>query len=712
LNVIIAPGEADLRINKQLVGQTMLLVGTQTNDAKRPIRIGFDGLLHHTLVVGQSGSGKSFFVARLLEEILLRSRARVLIIDPNGDFRKLSSPNDSIWNTQKSRFEELQHLDKTAFENVKDFKNGWAKRRFTYLNPALLSPSTTNNEVHRRLVVHWESLEDELRRFLLSADPSREPKTAVGIETLVRSAELMETTIGFDLRSLQQICEEYALRNRGLRAYEPAKTLTTDDWYAVRAKVFDVLSSYTIWWSRSPEDVSPRPPGLSEFVDGSFDQDRAAETYWDALVLSLDSANQADALLTVEVALSRLWTRTKAAWRERADQPPGNNGGPDKRVPTFIIVDEAHNFAPEQSSNPLRERLTSRLMQIASEGRKYGLYLVLATQRPTKLHKELVSECENSCLLRVQSDRETNFACEVLGYSTQYVAAVKGFTQGQGLFNGRWMDGPVQIDAKIAPARTVVGGGGLGEDWKNVPDETPEIADPVAAISQFVEATLKASSTAIPLVQLAETLYDEFDIPRDGKWLGRGGLKALLTEAKVPNLEFLNEPPGYAFLSDVHKTPDKSSSYFAPLTEHIAPDALEAVMVAHNSLGLPLLSSDQFRFVLEGISNAVRNSEFDLNFVSKAVRDDARRQHKNIGRNAVIFVLRALQSAGHRFDPDLPQTSEVLAEALCKSVIEGLRRIERAPDPAMAKALRVHLSGGLLTISPSEPATDLTPAAV
>ena len=41
----------------------MLCIGSQTNDPAKRIEIDFDGLLHHTLVVGQSGSGKSFLIA-------------------------------------------------------------------------------------------------------------------------------------------------------------------------------------------------------------------------------------------------------------------------------------------------------------------------------------------------------------------------------------------------------------------------------------------------------------------------------------------------------------------------------------------------------------------------------------------------------------------------------------------------------------------------
>jgi hypothetical protein len=182
-----------------------------------------------------------------------------------------------------------------------------------------------------------------------------------------------------------------------------------------KPKIDDLLSQYTIWWS--PGKGEPRLPGLADFVDGAFDGQPTLFTYWDALVLSLEAAPAADTLLSADVALSRVWLKAKSEWRKNAEQPLQQHSTPDLRVPTFIIVDEAHNFAPDQSTSPLRSRVTARLMQIASEGRKYGLYLILATQRPTKLHRELVAECENSGVLRLQSKLEADFAVNVLGLS-------------------------------------------------------------------------------------------------------------------------------------------------------------------------------------------------------------------------------------------------------------------------------------------------------
>lgn len=133
----------------------MLLIGTAMKYQKKAVLIDDDGLLHHTLVVGQLGSGESFFVARLLEEVLLRKQARALIVDPNGDFRRLGSPSDAVWKaeTQRAKLAELHKLDFGSgfdrFDEKASFNAKWETLRFTYLNPAPSaesSPPVWNNQ--------------------------------------------------------------------------------------------------------------------------------------------------------------------------------------------------------------------------------------------------------------------------------------------------------------------------------------------------------------------------------------------------------------------------------------------------------------------------------------------------------------------------------------------------------------------------------------
>src|ERR1700757_4339674 len=53
------------------------------------VRVPASALAAHTVIIAPSGSGKSFFLGRLIEEILTNTRARCVILDPNGDFRQV-----------------------------------------------------------------------------------------------------------------------------------------------------------------------------------------------------------------------------------------------------------------------------------------------------------------------------------------------------------------------------------------------------------------------------------------------------------------------------------------------------------------------------------------------------------------------------------------------------------------------------------------------
>lgn len=65
--------------------------------------------------------------------------------------------------------------------------------------------------------------------------------------------------------------------------------------------------------------------------------------------------------------------------------------------PPFIIVtDEAHSFAPKGFSKPSK----SIIKEIAQEGRKYGVFLVLATQRPTLLDETVTAQLNSKFIFR------------------------------------------------------------------------------------------------------------------------------------------------------------------------------------------------------------------------------------------------------------------------------------------------------------------------
>lgn len=65
--------------------------------------------------------------------------------------------------------------------------------------------------------------------------------------------------------------------------------------------------------------------------------------------------------------------------------------------PPFVIVtDEAHNFAPKAYDVPTK----AILKEIAQEGRKYGAFLILATQRPTLLDETITAQLNSKFVFR------------------------------------------------------------------------------------------------------------------------------------------------------------------------------------------------------------------------------------------------------------------------------------------------------------------------
>ena len=66
------------------------------------IRLKPEGMLRHHIVIGQSGSGKSFMLGRLIEEMVLHTHARIVILDLNADFGRLDAVNEKVWDAEEN----------------------------------------------------------------------------------------------------------------------------------------------------------------------------------------------------------------------------------------------------------------------------------------------------------------------------------------------------------------------------------------------------------------------------------------------------------------------------------------------------------------------------------------------------------------------------------------------------------------------------------
>lgn len=89
---------------------------------------------------------------------------------------------------------------------------------------------------------------------------------------------------------------------------------------------------------------------------------------------------------------------TSNLYRQRRDYKDARfRGEAGDYFPPFVVAtDEAHNFAPKAFDAPAK----SIIKEIAQEGRKYGVFLILATQRPTLLDETITAQLNTKCVFR------------------------------------------------------------------------------------------------------------------------------------------------------------------------------------------------------------------------------------------------------------------------------------------------------------------------
>lgn len=79
----------------------------------------------------------------------------------------------------------------------------------------------------------------------------------------------------------------------------------------------------------------------------------------------------------------------------------------DKRKPLAFVCDEAHLYLPKkEGQNPVELRAIENFEKIAKEGRKYGVALLIISQRPSDVSATILSQCNNIVALRLMNSED------------------------------------------------------------------------------------------------------------------------------------------------------------------------------------------------------------------------------------------------------------------------------------------------------------------
>jgi uncharacterized protein len=364
-----------------------LHLGTLRDAPEVAARLEAKGFNRHTFLCGQSGSGKTYSLGRLLEELVLRTRLPLLVLDPNGDHVHLGRTRPDADQAATAAYTEAAHDIRVLAAEPPD-----------------------------------------------GVAPLRIRMRELGVAGL---AALMQLDPIADREEYNALL--HALRDAPDEGFASVEAATE----AFRASGDDVLEMIRLRVENLGVDrmaawAKQTAPSVAEV----WEQEQPR-----ALIADTSGFEWRRERIAVTVAvLEHLWANRK------------------RRRPLLLVVDEAHDVCPAEPADELQRLAVDRFTRIAGEGRKYGIHLLLASQRPDKLPDNVLSQCDNLLLMRVNSAGDRAALASRFGFVPPELVELAGtFGLGESLLAGKVSPYPqlARTGARLTPE----GGADIPTDW-------------------------------------------------------------------------------------------------------------------------------------------------------------------------------------------------------------------------------------------------------
>jgi hypothetical protein len=124
-----------------------------------------------------------------------------------------------------------------------------------------------------------------------------------------------------------------------------------------------------------------------------------------------------------------------------------NNRKAGKVPPFLLVVEEAHNYCPERGFGNAVS--SASLRTIASEGRKFGMGLCIVSQRPAKVDKNIISQCNTNIILKVTNPNDLKAIIQsVEGLTNQTYNEIQRLPIGVALISGASIQIPIMSEIR------------------------------------------------------------------------------------------------------------------------------------------------------------------------------------------------------------------------------------------------------------------------
>lgn len=344
----------DLKLIYDVAGPKTINVGSLSQDPSIGAFIDVDEMLHkHFAVLGTTGVGKSSGVALIMREVLrARPKQRVFMIDPHNEYGSCFGNRSNTLNPTNLR---LPHW-LFNFEEIVDV--------IFRARPG----------VEEEVGVLTSAISEAKNLFAEERDPMRPRLRKHGAGG---PGYTVDTPVPYRMSDVIRLIDERMGRLENKSQFSTYQRLIT------RIETVSNDPRYRFMFHNANVGGDTMVEVLSELFN--LHDGTGPVT---VMQLAGFPAEVVDSLVSVLCRMAfelGLWS-----------------GG---AVPVLIVCEEAHRYAPADKGigfGPTKKAIS----RIAKEGRKYGVYLGLVTQRPAELDSTIVSQCSTLFAMRMANDRD------------------------------------------------------------------------------------------------------------------------------------------------------------------------------------------------------------------------------------------------------------------------------------------------------------------
>jgi DNA helicase HerA-like ATPase len=142
--------------------------------------------------------------------------------------------------------------------------------------------------------------------------------------------------------------------------------------------------------------------------------------------------------------------------------------------PVIVAIEEAHVFVPSGRSTYCSEIIA----KVAREGRKFGLSLILVSQRPSRLNSDVISQMGSFAISGLTHPADQRFIMEVTDEVTDELgASLPSLNPGEMILVGSFVRAPVLIKADLVEEKRVGRDIDAVSEWKRAESRGPAISE-------------------------------------------------------------------------------------------------------------------------------------------------------------------------------------------------------------------------------------------